>query len=101
MDSKEAIKKLLGLLKGHRRTIVIIIGCLLISTGLNLCIPLISKQIMDDGFIGGDKRLLIKLVLLSMGICGVNSLIDIIKEKKEWIFQQRFNIFFRSSLTPI
>lgn len=82
MENKEAIKRLLGLLKGHRKTIAVIIGCLLISTGLNLCVPLISKQIMDDGFIGGNKSLLIKLVLLSMGIYGVNSLIDIMKEKK-------------------
>lgn len=82
MNNKEALKKLLGLLKGHRRMIAVIIGCLLVSTGLNLCVPLISKQIMDDGFIGGNKSLLIKLVLLSMGIYAINSLIDVIKEKK-------------------
>lgn len=37
---------------------------------------------MDDGFIGGNKSLLIKLVLITLVIYGVNSLIDIIKEKK-------------------
>lgn len=82
MDNKEAVKKLLRLLREHKRIIAVIIGCLLISTGLNLCIPLISKQIMDDGFIGGNKILLIKLVLLSMGIYGINSFIDIVKEGK-------------------
>jgi ATP-binding cassette subfamily B protein len=82
MNNKEAIEKLLELLKIYRKTIIVIIGCLLISTGLNLCIPLISKQIMDDGFIGGNKKLLIQLVLISMAIYGVNSVIDIIKEKK-------------------
>lgn len=81
MRNREAIKKLLDLLKVHRKAILFIIGCLLISTGFNLCMPLISKQIMDDGFIGGNKSLLIKLVLLSMGIYGINSFIDIIKEK--------------------
>lgn len=82
MDNREAVKRLLGLLRGYKRIIVVIIGCLLISTGLNLCVPLISRQIMDAGFIGGNKSLLIKLVLLSMGIYGVNSSIEIIKEKK-------------------
>lgn len=82
MNNKEAIKKLLGLLKGHRKPIAVIIGCLLISTGLNSCLPLISRQIMDDGFIGGNKNLLIKLVLLSMCIYGINSFIEIMKEKK-------------------
>lgn len=82
MSNKEAVRRLLGLLKGYKRTIIAIIGCLLVSTGLNLCVPLISRRIMDDGFIGGDKSLLIKLVLLSMVIYGVNGLIDVVKEKK-------------------
>ncbi len=82
MSNKKAVRKLIGLLNGYKKTIAIIVSCLLVSTGLNLCVPLISRRIMDDGFIGGDKSLLIKLVLLSMVIYGVNGLIDIIKEKK-------------------
>ena len=82
MDNKEAVRRLLLLLNRHRKTIVVIVCCLFVSTGLSLCIPLISRRIMDDGFIGGDKKLLIKLVLASMVIYLINSLIDVIKEKK-------------------
>ena len=60
MRNKEAVKKLLGLLKDYRKIIALIIACLLISTGLNMCIPLLNRGIMDYGFIGGDKELLIK-----------------------------------------
>ena len=97
MDNKEAVKRLLLLLNRYRRTIVVIVLCLLISTGLNLCIPLLSRRIMDDGFIGGDKKLLIELVLASMVIYTINSLIDIIKEKNVWTSRLRYNIFFRNS----
>ncbi len=82
MSNKEAVRRLLGLLNGYKSTIIATIGCLLVSTGLSLCVPLISRRIMDDGFIGGDKSLLIKLALLSMAIYVVNGLIDIVKEKK-------------------
>lgn len=82
MNNWEAVKRLLLLLGKYKKAIVVIICCLLISTGLSLCVPLISKRIMDDGFIGGNKELLIKLVLVSMVIYIINSLIDIIKEKK-------------------
>ncbi|MDE7423855.1 MAG: ABC transporter ATP-binding protein/permease [Lachnospiraceae bacterium] len=82
MDNKEAVKRLLLLLNRYRKTIIVIVWCLFISTGLNLCVPLISQRIMDDGFIGGNKKLLIELVLASMVIYTINSLIDIIKEKK-------------------
>ncbi|MFW5652242.1 MAG: hypothetical protein ACOCNC_12860 [Acetivibrio ethanolgignens] len=56
--------------------------CLLISTGLNMCIPLLSMGIMDYGFIGGDKELLIKQVICSLLIYMIIAVIDIIKEKK-------------------
>lgn len=82
MSNKEAVRRLLLLLGKYKKTIVVIVGCLLVSTGLNLCVPLISKRIMDDGFIGGNKKLLIELVLVSMVIYTINSLIDLIKEKK-------------------
>ena len=82
MDNKEVVKRLLLLLGRYKKTIVVIVGCLLVSTGLNLCVPLISRRIMDDGFIGGNKKLLIELVLVSMVIYTINSLIDIVKEKK-------------------
>ena len=82
MSNEEAVRRLLLLLGKYKKTIVVIVGCLLVSTGLNLCVPLISRRIMDDGFIGGNKKLLIELVLVSMVIYTINSLIDLIKEKK-------------------
>ena len=81
MSNREAVRKLLALLKGYTKIISIIFGCLLISTVLNLCVPLLSRRIMDDGFIGGNKELLIKLVLCSLMVYLVISVIDIIKEK--------------------
>ena len=63
MGNKEAVKKLLGMLKGYRKIIALIIACLLISTGLNMCIPLLSRGIMDYGYM-------------------MIAVIDIIKEKK-------------------
>lgn len=68
MTEKDIIHKLTYLLHGHRRKIFIIFGCLLISTGLNLCIPFISKEIMDEGFIGGNKNILLYLVVGSFAI---------------------------------
>lgn len=81
MSNREAVRKLLALLKDYTKIISIIFGRLLISTVLNLCVPLLSRRIMDDGFIGGNKELLIKLVLCSLMVYLVISVIDIIKEK--------------------
>ena len=101
MSNKEAVKRLLLLLDKYKKTIVVIVGCLLVSNGLNLCVPLISRRIMDDGFIGENKKLLIELVLVSMVIYTINSLIDLIKEKNVLIFRQIYSISFRNSLFHI
>lgn len=70
------------LLKNYTNTIILIIGCLLFSTGLNMCIPLLSRGIVDDGFIDGNRKLLIELVVFSLIVYIVIAIIDIIKEKK-------------------
>ena len=36
MSNKEAVRKLLGLLKDYKKVIVLVIVCLFISTGLNM-----------------------------------------------------------------
>ena len=82
MSNRDAIKKLLELLSPYKKSLVIIIVCLVTSTLLHLCIPLLSKSIMDDGFIKGNKGLLIKLVFTSGFIYGVNLVIELYKEKK-------------------
>lgn len=64
MSNKEAVIKLLKLLEYYKKYIAVILICLVISTGFNLCIPLISSQIMDEGFINGNKELLMRLILV-------------------------------------
>ena len=62
MSNKEAVCKLITLLKEYKKIIASIFCCLLISTGLNLCIPRLSRRIVDEGVRGGHKIGLIVLV---------------------------------------
>lgn len=82
MTDKETLYKLLGILNRFKMNILTIICCLLLSTGLNLCIPLISRSIMDEGLIGRNQRKLLQLVMVSLGIYLFIAFIDMIKEKK-------------------
>ncbi|MDE7321415.1 MAG: ABC transporter ATP-binding protein/permease [Lachnospiraceae bacterium] len=81
MNDKDIIRKLVFLLNEYKSKLVLIFFCLLISTGLNLCIPLISKKIMDEGFIGGNKKILLNLILCSFIIYMLISILNLIKEK--------------------
>jgi len=81
MSDKQAIRRLIGLLTEYKRIICIIIGSLVISTILNFCIPLISRKIMDDGFIAGDWNLLVKLAIASFLIYVFITSLKLLTEK--------------------
>lgn len=82
MRDRDVIIRLLKLLKIHTRSIIFIFICLFISAGINIALPLISKEIMDKGFINGDYNLLIILALTSFVLYGFEGVINLIKEKK-------------------
>ena len=81
MTDKQAVRKLIGLLTEYKWTICMIIASLILSTILNFCIPLISRRIMDDGFVAGDKSLLIKLAIASFVIYFLIASIEVFTEK--------------------
>lgn len=81
MSDKQAIRKLIGLLAEYKHIICIIAGSLVISTILNFCIPLISRRIMDDGFIAGDWNLLIKLAIASFFVYTLITSLSLLSEK--------------------
>lgn len=82
MTNKQVIKKLLKILVEYNKIIYLIIWCLLLSSVLNLCIPIISRDIMDKGFIEGDKQLLLALIFICFILYLINFLLDMIKEKQ-------------------
>lgn len=82
MTDKEALSKFFGILYQFKMNILPVIFCLLLPTGLNLFIPLISRSIMDEGLIERNQKKLLELVLISFGIYLFIALLDIIKEKK-------------------
>lgn len=81
MSDKHATQKLVGLLTEYKHIICIIAGSLVISTILNFCIPLISRGIMDDGFIAGDWNLLVKLAIASFFVYAFITSLSLLSEK--------------------
>ncbi len=81
MTDKQAIKKLIGLLAKYKITICSIVCILIFATMFNFCLPLFSRRIMDDGFIGGDYNLLVKLALSSFFIYMIITALNLITEK--------------------
>lgn len=82
MTDKNAIKKLLLLFKPYKRSIIILMYFLIISTILNFFIPLFQKKIMDDGFLNNDFKIVLLYTIISFILVCIDKLLSIFKEIK-------------------
>lgn len=80
-SDRAAVYKLLCLMKNYKGRIYLLIVSMIIATGLNLVMPLLSRVLMDDGFIGGNKELAIRVAVLLAGIQIINAFIHVESEK--------------------
>lgn len=97
-ESRFYIRKLLFLLVPYKKAIVLISCCLVISTVINLYIPILSRDIMDKGFIKGDQPYLIRLAVIIFLLYTANGLLNMLKEKKRIsiIGKLQFNLVTQS-----
>lgn len=65
-DEREVIWKVLLLFKPYKKKILVIFSCILLSSGISMILPLISKNLMDNGFISGNLTVVIKLSAVTL-----------------------------------
>ena len=80
MTDKEAVFRLLKLGKGNTKKIILIILFLIISSLISLVLPLISKNIMDNGFLKHNYDLIVYLAILILVLAIIDNSIDLWKE---------------------
>ncbi len=75
------IKRVLSLLKPYTKKIVGIIICIIISAGIGLIMPLISRTMMDEGLLKSDFALVVYLSLFTLLLLIIEQGISIIETK--------------------
>lgn len=72
---------LIRLIVPYMKTIIVIFVSLLIATVITFYIPILSKNVMDDGFIGGNYGMLIRTALIMLLLNTIIVLLELFKEK--------------------
>ncbi len=62
------LKRLLYLFKPYIQKVIMIIVCIILSSGMSMLLPLISKQIMDNGLLKGDFRLVARFTAAALAL---------------------------------
>lgn len=81
MKKREIEKKLISILDPYKTKLIIIFLCLILMSIMSLCIPLISKVIMDEGFLEKNHNIFIRCIIYLLLIYLSTFALEMIKEK--------------------
>ncbi len=70
------VKRILGWLKPYRLHLLLVLICITVSGFLTIVPSLLTGRMIDDGLIGGDVPLLIRLALLSLFVLIISNFIS-------------------------
>ena len=75
MDKSTVYRRLLGYLQPYWKQVIIAYGAMFIATGLNLLVPQIIKEAIDNGLAAGNANGLIVAGLVILGIAVVRAVL--------------------------
>ncbi len=81
MTDKTCIKEMIKLFFPYKKRLVYILICMILSSIINVVIPIASQKIVDLGFIQKEIDVVVELSLTLLCLYVINILIDIVKEK--------------------
>ncbi|MBE6994687.1 MAG: ABC transporter ATP-binding protein [Ruminococcaceae bacterium] len=82
------LKRVFSYLTPYWKQMLVVLGCIIVSSVLGLMPSVLTGRIIDQGLIGRDLRLLILLILLSLGVTLGSNLIGVAENYlNNWIAQ--------------
>ena len=82
------LKRVLGYLLPYWPKLTLVFVCILVSSGLSLMPSLLLGRIVDEGLIGGDLDMLLKLIAASFGVLVLSNLIGVFESwLNVWVSQ--------------
>lgn len=88
MEDMKSLNRYYAFLKGFKKQILFLFLYIILSSLLNVVIPLINSKMVDEGFVEKNTQKLLEYAMLEITILIINSLIIILQERKRlkiWI----------------
>lgn len=80
-NNKMIISKLLSLFKPYTRKIIYIFICIILSSCISIVLPLISREIIDDGLLNYNFSLVYKSSFLALGLVIIDQIIKFLETR--------------------
>ncbi len=76
------LKHLVRLFKPYLKKIIFVLICIFIASMISFVIPLISKEVIDNGLLKQNYSIVLKLTLLTLGLVVVEQLLSLAESKQ-------------------
>lgn len=80
-ENKILYKKIFKLLKPYIKKISIIFICIIASAGISMLLPLLSKQLMDNGLLKNNFEIVVKISLFTLAMVLIDQAIGLFETK--------------------
>lgn len=80
-ENKDLYIRLFKLLKPYLKKISIIFLCIFVSAGINMLLPLLTKQIMDNGLLEKNLTIVVKFSVITFALVLLEQAIGLIETK--------------------
>ena len=77
--TRGVVRRILAFARPYRALIIVFIGLVVLSSALAVTPPLLFKQIIDEGVLGGNRSLLIALSLIVAGLAVLQAVIGMVQ----------------------
>jgi len=81
LNDKKFLLRIFAMLRGYQKKIIIIATMLLVCVLLNLVLPMMQKELMDNGLLKADLKIILYVLLFILVIQQVTSMISLLIER--------------------
>ena len=92
-------RRALAYVAPYWRRLALVVGLSLASTAASLVVPLLSRSLIDDALLAGDRAVLVRIVALFVGLTGLGFLLNVAsglrytRVSAEILFDMRLDLY--------
>ncbi len=80
-EDRQLLKKIFKHLSPYKKRIILIITIMMVSTGINFILPILNKEVIDQGLLKNDISMVIKITIITLILVIIDQGLGLIEVK--------------------
>lgn len=90
-EDRQLLKKIFKYLWPYKKRLILIVTIMMISTGINFILPILNKEVIDEGLLKNDISMVIKITMITFLLVMIDQGLGLIEVKLSSYISSMFN----------